>query len=149
MHSTVAVAAMGCLAGDHAEGEQVHCAGGERLRRADAGEEFQCAEPGDEQARAHPEDVDAVGDHALGDPLERACGGAEVADGSHDRIPSSRPDGIRLAAKKPDVEVCSAVSSSGQPAGRRAWFTSRATAQASATGPTCPSLSGLITERIV
>lgn len=54
-------------------------AGDERLRRADAGEEFQCAEPGDEQAQAHPEDVDAVGDHALGDPLERACGGAEVA----------------------------------------------------------------------
>jgi hypothetical protein len=36
--------------------------------RADASEESQCAEPGDEQARAHPEDVDAVGDHALGDP---------------------------------------------------------------------------------
>src|SRR6266566_6665441 len=107
MHSTVAVAAMGCLAGDHADGEQVHCAGDERLRRADAGEEFQCAEPGDEQARAHPEDVGAVGDHALGDPLERACGGAEVADGSHDRVPSSRPDGIRLAGKKPDVEVFS------------------------------------------
>ncbi len=38
--------------------------------------------------------------------------------------------------------------SSGQSVGRRAWFTSRATAQASATGPTCLSLSGLITERI-
>src|SRR6266516_7596934 len=37
----------------------------------------------------------------------------------------------------------------GQSVGRRAWFTSRLTAQASATGPTCPSLSGLITERIV
>ena len=37
----------------------------------------------------------------------------------------------------------------GQSVGRRAWFASRRTAQASATGPRCPSLSGLITERIV
>src|SRR6266540_1595140 len=47
------------------------------------------------------------------------------------------------------VEVWSAVGSSGQSVGRRAWVASRMTAQASATGPTCPSLSGLITERIV
>ena len=30
-----------------------------------------------------------------------------------------------------------------------AWFASRAAVQASATGPTCPSLSGLVTVRIV
>ena len=35
--------------------------------------------------------------------------------------------------------------SSGQPVGPRAWFTSRRTAQASATGPRCASLSGLFT----
>ena len=45
--------------------------------------------------------------------------------------------------------VLGAVGSSGQSLGRRAWFTSRATAQASATGPMCLSLSGLLTERIV
>jgi hypothetical protein len=45
--------------------------------------------------------------------------------------------------------VLGAVDSSGQSVGRRAWFASRATAQASATGPTCLSLSGLLTERIV
>jgi hypothetical protein len=45
--------------------------------------------------------------------------------------------------------VLGAVGSSGQSVGRGAWFASRVTAQASATGPTCPSLSGLLTERIV
>ena len=40
-------------------------------------------------------------------------------------------------------------SSSGQSVRRRAWLASRAIAQPSATGPTCPSLSGLLTERIV
>jgi hypothetical protein len=45
--------------------------------------------------------------------------------------------------------VLGAVGSSGQSLGRRAWFASRAIAQASATGPTCLSLSGLLTERIV
>ena len=45
--------------------------------------------------------------------------------------------------------VAGGTGSCGQSAGRRAWFTSRAAAQASATGPTCPSLSGLLTVRIV
>ncbi len=43
----------------------------------------------------------------------------------------------------------SAVGSSGQCVGRRAWLASRLTAQASATGPRCRSLSGLITARII
>src|SRR6266542_4162597 len=41
------------------------------------------------------------------------------------------------------------LSAQVQSFGRRACFSSRATAHASATGPTCPSLSGLTTERIV
>jgi hypothetical protein len=43
----------------------------------------------------------------------------------------------------------SELSAQGQCPGRRACFTSRAIAQASATGPTCSSFSGLATERIV
>jgi len=55
------------------------------------------------------------------------------------------------AARAPDRLgiVAGGTGSCGQSAGRRAWFTSRAAAQASATGPTCPSLSGLLTVRIV
>ena len=54
------------------------------------------------------------------------------------------PHAVELVA-----EVWSAVGPSDQSVGRRAWFTLRMTAQASATGPRCPSLSGLITARIV
>jgi hypothetical protein len=48
-----------------------------------------------------------------------------------------------------NFRICRIECARRQPWGRRACFTSRAQAQASATGPTCPSLSGLTTARIV
>ncbi len=49
----------------------------------------------------------------------------------------------------PATQMRDLEGSPDQSLGRRAWFTSRLTAQASATGPRCLSLSGLLTERIV
>jgi hypothetical protein len=57
--------------------------------------------------------------------------------------------GVHVVHGQRCLSVRGLVRFLAQCVGWRAWFTSRATAQASATGPTCPSLSGLLTERIV
>src|SRR5262245_1873967 len=78
----------------------------------------------------------------------RGCEIHEACPGNPLMSPLSRGWGYPYHEASVGAGVLGAVGSSGQSAGRRAWFTSRATAQASATGPTCPSLSGLLTDRI-
>ncbi len=91
-------------------------------------------------------DVSEEGDQARAEqPGDRRSSlrrtGAPAATRSTASDASLRPEHALVLERGPALLV-------NLPA-RRAWFASRRTAQASATGPTCPSLSGLITARIV